>query len=426
MHEPATIPRSWPGRRLAKGLAVASLVLAIQAGGPVPAASAFTLSFDPSNVTLTLTSVAGGFDQPILVTGAGDGSGRLFVAEQTGHVWILSGGSRLPTPFLSLGGITTGGERGLLGLAFHPGFPTVPYVYVDYTDQNGNTAITRYTVGTNPNQVQAGSAVRILTIGQPYANHNGGNLAFGPDGDLYIGMGDGGSAGDPGNRAQSLSTLLGKLLRIDVDHAAPGKHYASPSTNPYVGRTGSDEIWARGLRNPWRWSFDRSTGDLWIGDVGQDRYEEIDRNIRPAGGWAGRGANYGWNVLEGNACYKPSTGCSTSGKQAPLLAYGHSVSGTDNCAVTGGFVYRGSAEPGLRGGYLFGDYCSGRIWAVAAAAPAPATPTLLRDASASPHLAISSFGQDDAGELYVCDLGAGVVYRIGAQPKGRWNVVPRP
>jgi glucose/arabinose dehydrogenase len=239
-------------------------------------------------------------------------------------------------------------------------------------------------------------------------------------------MGDGGSAGDPGNRAQNVNSLLGKMLRIDVDRTASGNAYAIPSSNPYVGKTGLDQIWARGLRNPWRWSFDRLTGDLWIGDVGQNRYEEIDRSTRPSTGSAGRGVNYGWNVLEGRACYEPASGCSTSGKQSPLIVYSHSVTGADNCSVTGGFVYRGQADPVLRGGYLYGDYCSGRIWAVAADAPSPATPTLLRDATASPHLAISSFGQDDDGELYVCDLAGGVVYRIRATPKTKPNVVPRP
>jgi glucose/arabinose dehydrogenase len=378
----------------------------------VPAAD-----FTASNVVLSLTLVAGGFNKPVLVTNAGDGSGRLFVVEQTGRVWIIAGGSRLPTPFLALGSITTGGERGLLGLAFHPRFPTVPYVYVNFTDRNGDTAIARYTVGSDPNQIQPGSGVRLLTIGQPYANHNGGNLAFGPDGYLYIGMGDGGSAGDPGNRAQNVGTLLGKMLRIDVDRTSSGKRYAIPTSNPYVGKTGLDEIWSRGLRNPWRWSFDRATGNLWIGDVGQGRYEEIDRNPKLGTTPAGRAANYGWNVLEGRACYKPATGCSKTGKWNPTIVYSHAVSGADNCSVTGGFVYRGTADPVLRGGYVFGDYCSGRMWVVDATAPTPATPTLVRDATASPHLAISSFGEDEDGELYVCDLAGGAIYRIRAQPK---------
>jgi hypothetical protein len=231
-------------------------------------------------------------------------------------------------------------------------------------------------------------------------------------------MGDGGGAGDPEDRAQNPSSLLGKMLRIDVDHSASGKHYAIPPSNPYVDRSGLDEIWATGLRNPWRWSFDRLTGDLWIGDVGQNRYEEIDRSQKPASESAGRGANYGWDIVEGRACYEPATRCPARLTEKPLVAYGHAVSGADNCSVTGGFVSRGAADPVLQGGYVYGDYCSGRIWVVDSGAASPATPTLLRDATASPNLSISSFGAGDAGELYVTDLGSGRVYRIRAAPKG--------
>jgi glucose/arabinose dehydrogenase len=380
---------------------------------PVALEAPTTSAFNPTKVALGLSLVENGFSNPVLVTNAGDGSGRLFVVEQTGRIRIIDGGSTLATPFLDLSAsISTGSERGLLGLAFHPQFPTRPYVYVNFTDRSGNTAINRYTVGADPNQVIRSSGVRILTIGQPYSNHNGGNLAFGPDGYLYIGMGDGGSAGDPGNRAQSLNNLLGKILRIDIDHASGGRHYRSPASNPYVGRAGLDEIWSRGLRNPWRWSFDRVTGQLWIGDVGQGRYEEIDRSSARDGFPAGRAVNYGWRLLEGNACYKPSSGCSTSGKQPPQAAYAHGVAGDDNCAVTGGFVYRGSAYPMLVGGYVFGDYCSGRIWVMSATASAPVNETLVRDTG----LLISSFGEDETGEMYLCDLN-GAVYRITATAK---------
>ncbi|HET9615440.1 MAG TPA: PQQ-dependent sugar dehydrogenase, partial [Candidatus Limnocylindrales bacterium] len=367
---------------------------------------------------LHVVLVKSGFSSPVLVTNAHDGSHRLFVVEQAGDIRILAGSTILATPFLDLrGSITSGGERGLLGLAFDPKFPTYPYIYVDFTDRDGNTAISRYTVSkTNANVIDRASGVRILTIGQPYDNHNGGNLAFGHDGFLYVGMGDGGSAGDPGNRAQSLSSLLGKILRIDVHHGTRTTHYVVPSTNPYVGKTGNDLIWASGLRNPWRWSFDSATGGLWIGDVGQDRWEEIDRSLPSGTTPAGRGANYGWRQLEGFACYQPSSGCSTSGKTKPLLAYAHVVSGADNCAVTGGFVYRGGGSPVLAGGYVFGDFCSGRIWAVSATAASPAAPTLLRSDTASPHLSISSFGLDDTGELYVVDLG-GAIYRLSATAK---------
>jgi glucose/arabinose dehydrogenase len=386
---------------------------------PQPAARVASDAFTPSNVNLALTLVKGGFVNPLLVTNAGDNSHRLFVVEQAGVIRVIDAGNNtLPTPMLDLrGSITSGGERGLLGLAFDPQFPTLPYIYVNFTDRNGNTAISRYTIGSNPNVAVPSTGVRILTIPQPYSNHNGGNLAFGPDGFLYIGMGDGGSGGDPQNRAQNLSSLLGKMLRIDIHHGTSRTHYVVPASNPYVGRTGNDLIWSLGLRNPWRWSFDRATGNLWIGDVGQDRWEEIDRSVRYSSTRpAGRGVNYGWAVLEGRACFKPSSGCSTTGKNVPLAVYPHSASPA-NCSVTGGFVYRGVASPVLVGGYLFGDYCSGRIWAVSGSASAPATPTLLWAASASPHLLISSFGEDEAGELYVTDHAGGGIYRISGTPK---------
>jgi glucose/arabinose dehydrogenase len=377
---------------------------------PVAAAA-----FDPTKVAVGISLVKAGFTHPILVKNAGDGSNRLFVVEQTGRIRIISGGTTLATPFLDLRtSISTGSERGLLGLAFHPDYPRHPYLYVNFTDRNGNTAIDRFTVSANPDVASHSSGIRLLTISQPYANHNGGNLAFGPDGYLYIGMGDGGSAGDPGNRAQDINSLLGKMLRIDIDHGSGTRHFRAPASNPYVGRTGLDEIWSRGLRNPWRWSFDRLTGQLWIADVGQDRWEEVDRSSPHDTTPAGRAVNYGWSVVEGNACYKPMTSCSKTGKQPPQTVYAHAVTGTDNCAVTGGFVYRGTAYPALAGGYVFGDYCSGRIWVMSPLASAPVTPTLVRDATAAPELAISSFGEDEAGELYVCDLAGGAIYRITA------------
>ncbi|MEA2520121.1 MAG: hypothetical protein QOF49_2201 [Chloroflexota bacterium] len=376
-----------------------------------------TDAFDPNHVTLGLSLVASGFVEPLLVTGAGDGSGRLFVVERAGRIRVLSGGAIRATPLLDLrGAISSGGERGLLGLAFDPKFPADPYIYVNFTDVNGDTAISRYTIGPDPNVAVRSTGVRILTISQPYANHNGGNLAFGPHGDQYVGTGDGGSSGDPGNRAQNLDSLLGKLLRLDVHHGTRTTHYVIPASNPFVGRSGNDLVWSRGLRNPWRWSFDRGTGALWIGDVGQDRYEEIDRSSPQPTVGAGRGVNYGWRVVEGRACYNPPSGCSTTGMQAPLVAYSHAVTGDDNCSVTGGFVYRGTAYPVLAGGYVFGDFCSGRMWLVSAGVSSPATPVLVRDATASPRVAISSFGESDTGELYVTDLG-GAVYRVTARAK---------
>jgi glucose/arabinose dehydrogenase len=411
-------------RQAASGLSADAGPLGSDAAGPAtvvrPRAEAGVglSAGDPSKVSLGLSLVKSGFIDPVLVTSPRDGSKRLFVVEQAGRIRIISGGTLLATPFLDLrGAITSGGERGLLGLAFHPKFTTNHFIYVNFTDVNGNTAISRYTVSSNPNVANRFGGLRILTIKQPYANHNGGNIAFGADGYLYIGMGDGGGTGDPGNRAQNLGSLLGKMLRIDVDHQAAGKRYAIPPSNPFANTTGLDEIWSRGLRNPWRWSFDRSTRQLWIGDVGQSRWEEIDRSNPSSTHPAGWAANYGWPVLEGRACYRPSTGCSTRGKTAPLVVYGHSATTVGNCSVTGGFVYRGAAYPVLTGVYLFGDFCSGRIWGVSATAASPATPTLLRSPTASPRLSISSFGEDEAGELYVADRGGGRIYRITATAK---------
>jgi glucose/arabinose dehydrogenase len=357
------------------------------------------VTFDPARISVALRQVGSGFDNPVLITNARDGSDRLFVVEQTGYVRTLASGPS-GTPFLNVSSrIACCGERGLLGLAFHPAFPSNGKLYVDYTRaSDGATVIDEYRVTTNPNNVdESGTRRQILSIAQPYANHNGGGIAFGPDGYLYIGMGDGGSGGDPEDRAQNINSLLGKLLRIDVNGTSTGKQYRIPSSNPYVGRTGLDEIFAIGLRNPWRWSFDRLTGDLWIGDVGQGDWEEIDRSTAASGG--GRGVNYGWDVMEGRHCFEPSSGCSTSGKTLPLVEYAHSVTGTDNCSVTGGYVYRGNRYTLLRGGYFYGDFCSGRIWVVRATASAPATgrelPILVTG--------LSSFGESEGGELYLVD-----------------------
>ncbi len=386
-------------------------LLGLVAGGPA-AAPAGATGFNPALVKLALRTVSTGWDEPILVTNAGDGSGRMFVVEQTGRVRVLAGGPS-GSPFLDIGSrITFGGEQGLLGLAFHPSFATNGKLFVDYTRAgDGATVIDEYRVTTNPNDVDETATRRqILAIAQPYPNHNGGGIAFGPDGFLYIGMGDGGSGGDPQDRAQNVNSFLGKMLRIDVNGTSAGKAYRVPPSNPFVGRTGLDEIWAYGLRNPWRWSFDRITGDLWIGDVGQARYEEIDRSTATSG--RGRGVNYGWDDMEGNHCFEPLSGCLTAGRTLPLVEYSHAGSGGGNCAVTGGYVYRGQRYTLLRGGYLFADYCSGRIWIVSATATRPATPRLLLDTSAL----ISSFGQSQAGELSVVDLGpsrhAGTISRI--------------
>jgi glucose/arabinose dehydrogenase len=370
-----------------------------------PAAASPSTTISPAALGITLSKVASGLKSPLFVTNAGDGSGRLFIVEKGGKIKILTGGSVLPTPFLDIRTrVSKDGERGLLGLAFHPDYVTNGKFYVYYTNLKGQIVIAQFhRSATDPNRASTAATV-LIRISKPFSNHNGGTLAFGPDGYLYAGTGDGGGAGDPGNRSQSLQSLLGKLLRFDVDHPTSSKPYRSPSTNPYVGRSGLDLIWARGLRNPWRFSFDSLTGDLWIGDVGQNRWEEIDRS--PAAGGGGRAKNYGWHVLEGRACYKPAVGCNRAGKKPPLAVYSHSK----GCSVTGGYVYRGTEYPALVGRYLFADFCSGRIWSVASQGKPTQTPTQLRDSN----LMISSFGQAGDGTLYVTDLAGGGIYKIVA------------
>jgi glucose/arabinose dehydrogenase len=412
MHRP--LPR--PAVRSARAALLATLVLAASmpagagasASPPSPAPAAAIAPAAPSAAGVKLVPVATGLSQPVFATSPNDGTHRLFIVQKTGSIRILRNGTLLSASFLNISAsVSKGGEQGLLGLAFSPSFKTNRRYYIDYTDVNGNTVVREYRASaTNPNATEAHSGRTILRITQPYANHNGGMIAFGPDGDLYIGMGDGGSGGDPGNRAQSTSTLLGKILRIDVNGTSSTKAYRIPSTNPYVGRAGLDEIWQRGVRNPWRFSFDKATGNLWIGDVGQNRYEEVDRAIRTSTG-AGRGFNWGWRRMEGFHCYNPATGCSISGLRSPLLEYSHSTNG--RCAITGGYVYRGTAIPSLAGWYVFGDYCSGEVLAVSNVAASRPTPITLFGTGSG--RLVSSFGQDWAGELYLCDLN-GTVYRI--------------
>ena len=357
------------------------------------------------DLTLTLSVFRPSLTQPVFATNAGDGTGRVYVVEKPGRIKVLSenGSSYLGTLLNITDRTSKGGEQGLLGLAFHPDYETNHRYYVNYTDRAGDTQIVEYRSSASGLSTVAGR--RLLTIAQPYSNHNGGALAFGDDGDLYIATGDGGSAGDPGNRAQSLNSLLGKILRIDPDTRTGSLQYGIPSDNPYVGRTGLDQIYLFGLRNPWRISFDRATGNLWIGDVGQGRYEEIDRST--TAGVATRKLNFGWREFEGNACYNPGSGCAVPGYVPPVHVYSHSGSGGGNCSVTGGYVYRGNDYPALQGQYLFADVCSGRIWALDAAAPG--TATLVRDTTQP----IVSFGEAEDGELFLVSLN-GTVYRIGA------------
>jgi glucose/arabinose dehydrogenase len=402
---PPPTPRPTPSAPAASGSGGPS---SPAASGSPAAASGGAGSFDPATAHLGLRLVVAGFDSPLDVVDPGDGSHRLFVVEQGGQIRIVKDGALLPTPFLDIHDrVSCCGERGLLGLAFAPDYgASDDRFFLDYTDTNGDTAIAEGSVGPDPDVADPASLKVVLSIAQPFPNHNGGNVIFGPDGYLYIGMGDGGSGGDPLGNGQRLDTLLGKLLRIDVTSPPPdGKGYAIPPTNPFVGRQGAmPEIWAYGLRNPWRFSFDRSTGALWIGDVGQGRYEEVDRALD-----GGRGANYGWNIMEGSHCYPDGDSCDKTGLVLPLAEYDHSLG---DCAIVGGYVYRGSAYPALSGAYIFGDECTGYIRAVDAAGPDQQTPTTLVDT----HRAISSFGQDEAGELYLTDLASGGLYQVISAP----------
>jgi glucose/arabinose dehydrogenase len=363
----------------------------------------------PTTADIALDQRVSGLTSPVFITDAGDGTERYFIVEQTGRIKIwIPGTGVLGTPFLSLAGkISLGGERGLLGLAFHPDYETNRKLYVYFTRPDGDIVVREYKARiSSPNRVNPDSKRMVLRIEHSAnGNHNGGMLEFGPGGYLYFGTGDGGSQDDPHNRGQRTDTLLGKMLRIDVDARTGSKGYGIPSSNPYVGKPGKNEIWQIGLRNPWRFSFDSANGNLWIGDVGQGAWEEIDRATNTASG-PGRGINWGWDVLEGSHCHQPSTGCNTSGKDMPVTEYGH-VSGSGRCAVTGGYVYRGSAIPALAGGYVFADYCSGEIRVIDATAPIDSNSTLLLNTAAN----ISSFGERPNGELFVVDHG-GRIYQI--------------
>jgi len=347
---------------------------------------------------IALKPIASGLDQPTSIVNAGDS--RIFITQQTGRIVIYDGTHVLPQPFLDVSSlISCCDERGLLSVAFHPHYRDNGLFFIDYTNTQGNTVIARYSVSSDPNRANAASAQILLTIQQPFANHNGGQLQFGPDGYLYIGMGDGGSGGDPGNRAQSLNTLLGKLLRIDVDNTTT---YRVPPSNPFVNRSGAlPEIWAYGFRNPWRFSFDRETGDLWIGDVGQDLHEEVDlQSVTSIGG-----ENYGWRLMEGLHCYNPSTNCNDGSLTLPIVEYSH---GDGSCSITGGYRYRGTLSPRLLGVYFYGDFCTGKIWGLSQTANGSFTSRLLIDTA----LMITTFGEDANGELYVDDYVNGVVYAI--------------
>lgn len=348
--------------------------------------------------TIALQSFATGFDSPVEITHAGDS--RLFVVQKGGLIRILNAnGTVNTTPFLNLSSIiSSNGERGLLGLAFHPNYSTNGYFFVNYTNLSGNTVIARYSVDSgNPNIANTSGTI-LITITQPYSNHNGGSIKFGSDGFLYIGMGDGGSAGDPDNRAQNINDNLGKMLRIDVNSTiAP--YYTNPSTNPFVGVAGNDEIWAIGLRNPWKFSFNRINGDLWIADVGQNAVEEINKIENPL---PNTGINFGWRCYEGNSTYNTS-GCAPSSSMTfPFVQYARSGGA---CSVTGGYVYTGSAYPNFQNNYFFTDYCDNKIRMVNNAG-------VITTSTAFSGNNFVTFGEDINGELYIAGITSGTVYKI--------------
>ncbi len=355
--------------------------------------------------TIALQSFATGLSSPVSIANAGDS--RLFVVQQGGLIRIINANGTInATPFLNLSTIiSSGSERGLLGLAFHPNYATNGYFFVNYTNTSGNTVIARYSVNsTNPNIANTTGTI-LMTINQPYSNHNGGNIMFGPDGYLYIGMGDGGLGGDPQGYAQNLTVpatnasrvFLGKMLRIDVNSdTAP--YYTIPSTNPFIGQTGKEEIWAYGLRNPWKFSFDSQTGDLWIADVGQDVVEEVDKVVAPL---PDTGLNFGWRCYEGNTSFNTS-GCPLQSTMvSPVATTSHNAG---NCSITGGFVYRGTTYPNLQGKYLFSDYCNSRIGVI------NSTNSLTFTTPFSGNNFVC-FGEDVNGELYIGSIG-GTIYRI--------------
>lgn len=381
-----------------KGMKFLTIIIVIL--GIAVACSSSSSDKNTSPPVLALSLVASGLTSPVHITNAGDGSGRIFVIERAGVIKIMKDGVVPVTPFLDISArVGTAGEGGLLSLAFPPGYATKNYFYVYYTNLQGDTVVARYYLSNDPNIADLNSEEVVFTAAQPFANHNGGQIAFGPDSYLYIGLGDGGGGGDPQGNGQNPGTVLGKMLRIDTESGA--SPYAVPQDNPFINDPAyQPEIWALGLRNPWRFSFDSLTGDLYIGDVGQATYEEIDLQQASSHG----GQNYGWNIMEGMHCYNNAS-CDQTGLTLPISEYDHS----EGCSVTGGHVYRGTLYPSLNGYYLFGDYCSGRIWGLKGTG---SLSQLLLDTD----LSIATFGRDETGELYVTDLTGGGVYQIVVSP----------
>jgi len=355
---------------------------------------------DVTTLSIGLEPFINGLSRPVGIANAGDGSGRLFVLEKIGRVRVYTDGQLLSSPFLDISDRvgSEASEQGLLGLAFHPDYAVNGLFFVYYTDLQGNTVVSRFKVTDDPNIADPASEEIVLQVRQPASNHNGGHLEFGPDGYLWIGLGDGGRAGDAFGNGQNTGTLLGSLLRIDVNQLP----YGIPPDNPFANAPDSrGEIWAYGLRNPWHFSFDRATGDLYVADVGQDTYEEVDVVRADAAG-----LNYGWPIMEGMHCYNTSS-CDDSGLVLPVAEYDHS----QGCSITGGYVYRGEQYPQMKGVYLFGDYCSANIWGISQSS---GTWQMAQVAQAT-GISLSSFGEGEDGELYLADMVGGVIYHITAQ-----------
>ncbi len=363
---------------------------------PAPAPTNTPAPLNLAALRLALEPLAAGFRQPVFATHAGDASGRIFVLEKAGRVVALAADGNNPRTFLDISERvgSSSSEQGLLGLAFDPEFASNGRLFVYYTDRDGNTVIARFAANAERDAADPASEVILLTAAQPAANHNGGILAFGPDGYLYAGLGDGGAANDRFGNGQNLGTILGTVIRIDVS----GDGALAPADNPFVGQEGArPEIWAYGLRNPWRFSFDRLTGDLWIADVGQNQWEEV--NVQPVGSRGGE--NYGWPIMEGTHCFQADA-CQQDGLVLPVAEYEHAL----GCSVTGGYVYRGAAQQALQGIYFYGDYCSGRIWGLAQVEGRWQNAELLSSGAQ-----ISSFGETEDGEVLVVDY-SGTLSRI--------------
>lgn len=384
------------------GCAVVALATLLEAG----CSSGNTTSAAANSPVLGLSLLVSGLTTPLALEQPNDGSNRLFAVEQGGTIRIIQNGTLSSQPFLDISSkVITGGEMGLLGLTFHPSFQQNGKFYVNYVrSQSGQiqSVIAEYTASpANSNQVSSASERILLVVNQVgnFNNHKAGQLAFGPDGFLYFGLGDGGSGGDPFGNGQNTQTLLGKIMRIDINSTSPGLQYRVPPDNPFVGGGGLPEIWAFGFRNPWRFSFDRTTGRQFVGDVGQDSFEEVDI--------VQKGGNYGWNTMEGFHCFNPPSSCNMSGLTLPIAEYSHS----EGNAIIGGFVYHGTALPSLQGAYIFGDLGTGKIWSLTETSPNMFTRTLL----ATTGKVTSSFGQDQSGELYLVDYNGGNIFKIVAQ-----------